>query len=381
MVTEVIMPKLGQTMEEGKIARWVKKEGDRVEKGDVLLEITTDKATLEVEAYGSGILRKILAKEGETVPVTQLIGIVAEEGEELPDLKRQEKPETGKTAEKTETPKKQETKSALQAAAASSGKKTKASPLAKKIASQKGIDLSALKGTGPGGRIVKEDVLSAVPGGEPARPSRMREAIAAAMSKSKKEIPHFYLTSEVQMKEVARKRENLEGVSYTHVIIKAVADALSEFPALNATWEDGKIVNPAEIRIGIAVGVEDGIITPVLSKPDKKTLQEISTQTKQIVERAKAKKLSVDEYSNATFTISNLGMFGVESFLPIIIPPQACILGIGTIVQKCVVIDGNIEIGPVMKISLSADHRIVDGIAAATFTQKLTDILENPDFM
>jgi pyruvate dehydrogenase E2 component (dihydrolipoamide acetyltransferase) len=380
MVTEVIMPKLGQTMEEGKIERWLKKKGDIVEKGEILLEVTTDKATLEVEAYGSGMLRKIIVPEGQTVPVTTVIGYVAEEGEELP-------------AATKEIPVQKETESPAQAIVKTetrtqyivkpeAGAKIKASPLAKKIAAEKGIDLSKVEGTGPGGRITKEDVLTAAPSADkPAELSPMRKAIAEGMSKSKREIPHYYLINEIDMGEVSKKRENLSGISYTHIIIKAVAGALTEFPQLNASWQEGRIKTFDNIDIGTAVALEDGIITPVLRNVDKKTIQEISSEFNQLAEKAKGKKLTMEEYSGATFTISNLGMFGIESFLPIINPPQACILGIGAIKEKCAAISGKVEIRPVMKMVLSADHRVVDGITTAQFMKKLTDILENPDFM
>jgi len=390
MATEVIMPKLGQTMEEGKIEKWAKKEGEKVEKGDVLLEITTDKATLEVESYGSGVLRKIIVPAGETVPVKTLIGFIAEENEELPEIKppaagepetagnisEQDKTEPGiDTAVKSETP-------AYDGTEPKNDIKIKASPLAKKLAKDKGIDLSKVKGTGPGGRITKEDILSTAPTAEEsAELSPMRKAIAKKMSQSKREIPHYYLTIEADMTGASKKRESLSGeVSYTHIIIKAVAEALSEFPQLNASWQENGIKSSPDINIGIAVGLEDGIITPVLRNADKKTLQEISSEVKQLVAKTKEKKLTVEEYSGATLTISNLGMFGIGTFLPIIVPPQACILGIGAIQEKCVAVDGKVEIRPVMMISLSADHRVVDGIATAQFLKKLTDILENPDF-
>ncbi len=380
MVTEVIMPKLGQTMEEGKIERWLKKEGDRVEKGEILLEITTDKATLEVEAYGSGMLRKIIVPEGQTVPVTTVIGYIAEEGEELPAATK-EIPAQRETESPAQATVRTETR-AQYTAKPEKETKIKASPLAKKIAAEKGIDLSKVKGTGPGGRITKEDVLSSTPSTEKsAELSPMRKAIAERMSKSKREIPHYYLITEVDMTEVSKKRENLSGISYTHIIIKAVAEALIEFPQLNASWQENGIKAFHNIDIGIAVALEDGIITPVLRNVDKKTLQEISSEVNRLAEKTKEKKLTIEEYSGATFTISNLGMFGIESFLPIINPPQACILGIGAIKEKCVAISGKVEIRPVMKIALSADHRVVDGITTAQFMKKLTDILENPDFI
>ena len=378
MITEVIMPKLGQTMEEGKIERWLKKKGDRVKKGEALLEVTTDKATLEVEAYGSGILRKVIVPDGETVPVTTVIGYIAEEDDKLPDKAEKAdspaRPAGGSEPESEISVPLPGKKSELNF---SRKERIKASPLAKRIAAEKGIDLGKVEGTGPGGRITKEDVLSAV---SPAKTltglTPMRKAIAEQMAKSKKEIPHYYLTAEVDMSEVSKKRKNLKGISVTHFIIKAVATALSEFRQVNAIWEENGPRSFSEANIGIAVGLEDGIIVPVLRNAGKKTLREISSETGSLVSRAKERKLSAEEYSGATFTISNLGMFGIESFLPIINPPQAAILGIGAIKEKCIPVEGKIEIKPMMKLTLSVDHRAVDGACAAQFMRKLCSILE-----
>lgn len=378
MVTEIIMPKLGQTMEEGKIERWLKKEGDRVEKGEILLEVTTDKATLEVEAYGSGILRKVIVPDGETVPVTTVIGYIAEEGDKLPDKAEKAVPPAKPAGGSEPEPEISVPLPDKNAEMSFSRKeRIKASPLAKKIAVEKGIDLGKIKGTGPGGRITKEDVISAVSPVETVIGlSPMRKAIAEQMTKSKREIPHYYLTVEVDMSEVSKKRENLKGISVTHFIIKAVAEALSEFRQLNAVWEENGPRSFSEVNIGIAVGLEDGLIVPVLRNAGKKTISEISSETASLVRRAKERKLSVEEYSGAAFTISNLGMFGIESFLPIINPPQAAILGIGAIKDKCVPVEGKIEIKPMMKLTLSVDHRAVDGACAAQFMRKLCSVLE-----
>ena len=380
MVTEIIMPKLGQTMEEGKIERWLKKEGDRVEKGEILLEITTDKATLEVESYGSGILRKMIVAEGETVPVTAVIGYIADESEELPETPGKIPAAAEEAAPHKEGPVKEEKKP--EAVPSKDAGKVKASPLARKIAAEKGIDLSKVEGTGPGGRITKEDVLSGTPAEEKlAGLSPMRKAIAETVSKSKREIPHYYLTADIDMTEASKKREKLPDISHTHIIIKAVAQALLEFPQLNASWQEGGIKTFDDINIGIVVALEDGMITSVLRNADKKTIQEISSEAGRLVTKSRERKLTMEEYSGATFSISNLGMFGIESFIPIITPPQACMLGIGGIKEKCVAINGKMEIRPVMKVTLSSDHRVVDGVATAQFMKKLTDILENPDFL
>ncbi len=383
MATEIIMPKLGQTVEEAKIERWVKKEGEEVKKGDVLLEVTTDKATLEVESFGRGILKKILYGEGETVPVTSVIGFLGDRDEEIPEelisgAKKggEKKPAPASGGEK---PSVEEEKEPEKKAAG-----IIASPLAKKIAREKGIDLSKVKGSGPRGRITKEDVLSAEkpPAAAPesgiAELTPMRKAIAGQMSRSKREIPHYYLTIEADMSEVLKKKNAGGGVSITDYLISAVAKCLAEHPQMNAHWEDGKIRRFGEVNLGIAVAVPEGLIVPVLRDADKKSVQEISAANKKLAARAKEKKLSQDEFSGGTFTISNLGMYGVDSFIPIINPPEVGILGVGTIKQVPVIIDGNIGIRPVMKLCLSADHRAVDGAAAAEFLKTLVTVLQTP---
>jgi pyruvate dehydrogenase E2 component (dihydrolipoamide acetyltransferase) len=377
-------------MEEGVIERWVKKEGERVEKGDILLEITTDKATLEVESYGSGILRRILSPEGETVPVAQVIALIAEEGEELPEIKP--RPEVG-SQEKKEVAVEEEGKEPVFTLRQEEIRgRVKASPLAKKLAREKGIDLSGVTGTGPGGRITKEDVLKTVQGSklkvekEKVVPlSPMRKAIAAVMSESKRTVPHYYLTVEVDMTEVVKRREKLlpevekkTGIrlSFNHLLILSVARALKIFPPLTSRWDDKGIAVSEEINLGIAVSLEEGLIVPVLREVDKKGLEEIVSETGSLMSGARAKKLKAEEYSGATFTISNLGMFGIESFLPIINRSQSAILGIGAILKKPAVIEDRLEVRHLMKLTLSVDHRVVDGAVAARFLQKLKEILE-----
>lgn len=379
MATEILMPKLGQTVEEAKIERWLKQEGDEIKKGDVLLEVTTDKATLEVESFGKGILRKILYNEGDMVPVTTVIGYLGSKDEEIPEApaagekKPEEKPESAPKAP-----------SAPAQEAPAKGGRIAASPLAKKLAASKGIDLATVKGTGPGGRITKEDVESA---GASAASSKaefgvveltpMRKAIAEQMSRSKREIPHYYLSMDADMSAVLAKKEKGKA-SITDYLILAVSKCLSEFPEMNSHWEDGKIRRFAEVNLGIAVGVEEGLIVPVLRNADKKSVEEISAENKRLASRAREKKLSPEEFSGGTFTISNLGMYRVESFLPIINPPEVGILGVGAIKQIPVVIDGNLGVRPVMKLCLSADHRAVDGAAAAGFLNRLIEILQTP---
>ncbi|NOX96946.1 MAG: 2-oxo acid dehydrogenase subunit E2 [Nitrospirae bacterium] len=395
MVTEVIMPKLGETMEEGVIERWVKKEGERVEKGDILLEVTTDKATLEVESYGSGILRKILSPEGETVPVAQVIALIAEKGEPLPEVSG--KPKEFDTRENKVFEEKagetEETDSMDYQL--SSRARIKASPLAKKLAREKGIDLAQVPGTGPGGRITKEDVLKVkslklkVKSEKIVPLSPMRKAIAESMAEAKKTIPHYYLTVEVDMTEAVSRRKKLlpevekkTGVklSFNHLLIRAVALALKEYPGVTSVWDKEGIAIREEINIGIAVGLEEGLIVPVLREADKKSLVELASEVENVVSRARAKKLKAEEYFGANFTISNLGMFGIENFLPIINQYQSAILGVGAILKKPAVVEDRVEIRLLMKLTLSVDHRVVDGAVAARFLQKLKEILETGEW-
>ncbi|RJS80151.1 2-oxo acid dehydrogenase subunit E2 [Candidatus Bathyarchaeota archaeon] len=398
MVVEVIMPKLGQTMEKGKIVKWLKKEGERVEKGEPLLEIETDKTTLEVEARGSGILRKILAREGEVVPVTKTIGYIAEEGEPLPEEAAPEATAPTPTpTPKAEAPSVEKPKATV---------RIKASPLAKKIAKEKGVDLTQVTGTGPGGRITKEDVLrylaskaAAVAPAPPmpvAKPAEevhvipmtsMRKAIARKMVYSKTNIPHFYISTEVDMTEAVKMRQSListieakTGVrlSFTHMLVKAAAMALKEFPQINAVYDGENIKLLGDINIGIAVGLEDGLIVPVLKNADKMSLIQIASEASRLIASAREKRLREDEFVGGTFTISNLGAFDVDSFIAIINPPETAILAVGRIKEKPAVVDNKIEIRKMMTLTLSADHRVVDGVLAAKFLQRVKALLEAP---
>jgi len=406
MVIEIIMPKLGQTMEKGKILRWLKKEGERVEKGETILEVETDKAVLEVEARGSGILKKILAQEGEVVPVAKVIGYIAEEGEKIPE--EAQKPVTEAPAPTMET---------------EGAREIKASPLAKKIAKEKGIDLTKVVGTGPGGRITEKDVLNYLAKIEASKVatatlpapapivapaplkqevtvtmpeaevfqvlpiSGMRSAIAKKMTYSKTNIPHFYISTEVDMTEAARIREELIPVieaktgvrlSFTHMIIKAVAMALRDYPQMNSLCDGESIKISKDINIGIAVGLEDGLIVPVLKRADMMDLAQIASATEKLIAKAREKRLSEDEFTGGTFTISNLGVFDVDSFTAIINPPEVAILAVGKIRDKPAVVDGEIKIRKIMNITLSVDHRAVDGITAAKFLGKIKALLEKP---
>jgi pyruvate dehydrogenase E2 component (dihydrolipoamide acetyltransferase) len=395
MIVEIIMPKLGQTMEEGKIIKWLKKEGERVEKGEPLIEIETDKTILEVEARGSGVLRKILAGEDDVVPVTKTIGYIAEEGEAIPEEAAPIPAATIPAATAVETPSIERPK----------GKtvRIKASPLAKKMAEEKGIDLSRVIGTGPGGRITKDDVLTHLatksvgvtptlaptPTEEPKviAMSSMRKAIAKKMVYSKTNIPHFYVSTEVDMTEAARMRQSLipeveaktgDRLSFTHVLIESVAMALKEFPQINAIYDNENIKLVKNINIGIAVGLEEGLIVPVLKAADKMDLIQIASEASRLVSKAREKRLREDEFVGGTFTISNMGAFDVDSFIAIINPPETAILAVGRTKEKPAVVEGRIQVRKMMTITLSADHRIVDGVLAARFLQRIKAILEAP---
>ncbi len=395
MVVEVIMPKLGQTMEEGKIIKWLKKEGEKVEKGEPLIEIETDKTILEVEARGSGVLRKILAGEDDVVPVTKTIGYIAEEDEVIPEEAAPTPAAPTPTATAAETPSMEKPKVKTV--------RIKASPLAKKIAEENGIDLSRVIGTGPGGRITKADVLShldstaavAAPTLAPTPTeehevipmSGMRKAIAKKMVYSKTNIPHFYVSTEVDMTEATKMRQSLipdieakTGVrlSFTHILIKAVAMALKESPQINAIYDGENIKLIKDINIGIAVGLEEGLIVPVLKGADRMDLIQIAREASRLVAKAREKRLREDEFVGGTFTISNMGAFDVDSFIAIINPPETAILAVGRTKEKPAVVEGRIQVREMMTITLSADHRIVDGVLAAKFLQRIKAILEAP---
>lgn len=411
-MAEVIrMPRLSDTMEEGIIVGWLKKEGDMIEPGDVLAEVETDKATMELDSYQEGVLLHIHVKEGP-VPVDSIIAILGEEGEDYEHLleessdKEEKKPEND--SEEQEPDKEQEgSKVETPAPAASSTTeegRIKASPLAKKIASEKGIDLQSLSGTGDGGRIVKRDVEKAAKKGvaapEKAAPvtkprlslgaedqsiplTQMRKVIAKRLGESKFTAPHFYVTVEIDMDNAIKARETLnEGeeqrISFNDMIIKAAAVALREHPMINSSWQDDQIVVHGDINIGVAVAVEEGLLVPVIRNADYKSLSQIKSEIVEMAGKARDRKLQPDEMQGNTFTISNLGMFGVEEFTAIINPPDSAILAVGTIVKKPVVKNDEIVIGNTMKVTLSCDHRTVDGALGAQFLQTLRSYLENP---
>jgi len=400
MVTEVIMPKMGQTMERGKVIKWLKKEGERVERGEPLLEIETDKTTIEVEARGSGILRRILAQEGEESPILTVIGYIAKEDEPLPEVRTIVAETSLVAGMKAEAPKVKEEPEVVEEAA-----RLKASPLAKKIAEEKRVDLTKVPGTGPGGRITKDDVLAYLEG-KPEAPtvqeapaevpvsefhvmpmSSMRKAIAQKMALSKTHVPHFYVGTEVDMTEAAKIRENLisafeakTGVrlSFTHLLVKAVAMALEEFPQLNSTFEGESIRLWKYVNIGIAVSLDDGLIVPVLRRANEMSLLKIASEADRLIAKAREKKLREEEFTGGTFTVSNMGTLDIESFTAIINMPETAILAVGKIADKPAVLNRQITVRKMMTATLSADHRVVDGVLAAKFLQKVKKLLESP---
>ena len=387
MLARIIMPKLGETMEEHEIIGWLKKEGEQVEKGEPLFEVITDKVNFEVESPASGFLRKILANEGDTVAVTETIGYIADSMEE----------ELPQDSEQTETPspasgeKKQLSETAETPPSPPKEKKIKASPRAKKIAEEKGIDLSRITGSGPGGRITRKDVEDFQPSDQTSSEiiplSGMRKTMAERLSQSKREAPHFYLQTEVDISDAVKMRQSLleqiekqHGVrlSYTDMIIKSVAQALAEFPMLNATFEDGEIRLSGQVHVGVAVSVEEGLLVPVVREANRKTLGRIAQEKTGLIARAKENQLALEDLSGGTFTLSNLGMFDVDGFIGIINPPQVGLLAVGRIKEMPRVIDRQVAIRQVMNVSLSIDHRAISGAYGAQFLSRVKELLEKP---
>ena len=435
MIQKVFLPKLGQTMEEATIEKWVKKEGDQVDRGDVLLEITTDKATLEVESYVNGVLRKIMAKEGEVLPVNAVIALVGEADDEMPSdeeiaemaRKREEAAPTAAEEEKAEaapvkeavsvsTPsgrrfasprarrlaKRNKVNLSLVSGTGDGGRIVekdvqaclarlegiKVTPTAKTIAYERGVDLTTVKGTGPGGKITKADVLKAAPGVAVAATRRveltaMRSIVAERMTYSKTHIPHYYLNIAVDMTECVALRQELNEaapakISYNDFLTRAVSISMHNHPEVNVVWKDDHIEQNAEINVGIAVALEDGLIVPVIRNADRLSLKDTAVASRGLIDKARGKRLTPDEYTGGCITISNLGMFDVDSFVPVINPGESMILGVGGIHDAPVVIDGGIHIRAIMNLTLSGDHRAVDGAVGAAFLRDVKVLLEKP---
>src|ERR1041385_4984013 len=433
MAEIVRMPKMSDTMTEGVVSKWHKKVGDKVKTGDLVTDIETDKATMEFESYQEGVLLYRGVEEGQAAPVDGVLAILGKEGEDYSKLLEEEKKkapaaqtdakkeepkkeEPKKEEPKTEAPKKEaeqpkkevvaERKPAPQPAApqpqpADTGM-LKASPLARKLASDKGINLSFVKGTGDNGRIVKRDIdwfkegnvvagsaATSLSGAvtkesyQDINVSQMRKTIARRLSESKFTSPHYYLTMEIDMDNAVNARESINSVlgvkiSYNDIIIKAAAAALRLHPKVNASWYGDFIRMHDHIHIGVAVAVEDGLLVPVVRFADSKTLRQINAEVKDFSQRARDKKLQPQDWEGNTFTISNLGMYGIEEFTAIINPPDSCILAVGGIAQKPVVKNNAVVPGNVMKVTMSCDHRAVDGATGSEFLRTFKGLMENP---
>ena len=396
MATVITMPKLGLTMTSGSVAKWHKKEGDRVEKGEVILEVSTEKITYKVEAPESGVLRKILTQPGTKVPIGTPLCIIAAMDEDISELLKE-----APSAPAAEKPAQPEAKPAP-VAVKPAGEEVliKATPIAKKIAKEHGIDLALVTGTGPGGRIVEKDVLDfierqkavrAKPAAEAAQLKRIalsdvRQVIAERMSTSWQNSPMVTLNADVDCTLLKKLREDLKSsfkekglnLSYNYILMKACAVALKEQPMLNSYLEGNEVVLYDEINIGLAVATEEALLVPVVKDVAGKNLYEIASDGDALIEKARKGELAIDDVTGGTFTITNLGMFGVRDFTPIINPPQCAILGVGEMKDKPCVYDGQIVVKPMMVLSLTFDHRIVDGAQGAIFIRRVKELLENP---
>ena len=417
-ITKVVMPKLSEAMESGKIIKWLKKEGDRVQAGDILAEVETDKADVEMEAFGGGVLRKILAQAGEKTPVGALIGVIAEPSDDIsallagapapaaapaaapgPPAAPVVAPIGAAPSPAVRTVTRPEPAPAVPAGVTAG--RVKASPLAKKIAAQSGVDLRLLQGTGPGGRIIRRDVEQASTRGVAAMPattapavagpeyedrplSPIRATIAKRMPLSKAPVPHFYVTSEVAMDRAWELREELNAledqpkISINDFVVRATALTLMKHPEINASFQGDAVRVWRRAHIGIAVALEDGLITPVLRDCQAKSLAQIAVEARALAERTRARKLRATELSGATFSISNLGMFDVAEFSAIINPPEGAILAVGSVRRVPVVEDAGLGVGRRMMLTLSCDHRVMDGAMGARFLQDLKRLLEAP---
>ena len=440
MATQVIMPKLSPTMEEGQLSRWLKKEGDKVSMGEPLAEIDTDKATMEMQALANGVLRKIIIKEGESAPLGQMIAVIGEPDVDISALlqgsgapqKVASEPEPKEEAAVAPSQKPdQEAKPAAKPAdssssagngstpAPSTSDRLIVSPLAARMAAEAGVDLRTLNGSGPGGRIVKRDIEAAISQGQPpaaaaaeaqtsgsvvkfpvrqpaateASPyvdepvSEIRRIIAKRLVTSLGPIPHFFLTTEIEMDRAAEMRRNINELdpelklSINDIIIKVAAAALVAHPQVNASFQEKTIRYYERADIGVAVAIEEGLITPVIRSADQKTLSEIAREVRDLAERARKRKLKPEEYTGASFSVSNLGMFGIDEFTAVINPPEGAILAVGGMTAKPVVRADQIVVRQMMRVTMSCDHRVIDGATGAKFLQTFKKIMENPLYL
>jgi len=417
MAEIVKMPKLSDTMTDGTVAAWHKKVGDKVKSGELLAEIETDKATMEFESFQDGVLLHIGVDKGKTAPVDSILAILGKEGEDISSLlaggssaapvakeapKAEEKKAEAPAKEAAPVKEAVAVEAKVAPVAASNGR-LKASPLAKKIAEDKGVDISRVAGSGDGGRIVRRDVENYTPStsGAAVAPafvpagtesfteenvSQMRKTIARRLAESKFSAPHFYLTMEIDMDNAMKARKSINDageakISFNDMVVKAAAMALRKHPKVNSSWRGETIRYNEHVHIGVAVAVEEGLLVPVVRFANEKGLAQIGAEVKVFAEKAKTKKLQPADWEGNTFTISNLGMFGIEEFTAIINPPDACILAVGAIKSTPVVKGGQVVPGNVMKVTLSCDHRVVDGATGSAFLQTLKAYLENPVMM
>ena len=456
MATKIVMAQLSPTMEEGKLLEWKVAEGDTIEASDLLAEIETDKANMDIEALGGGVVLKILVQAGATVPVGALIGIIGEEGEDISSLLAEaeaaasgtpveaEPVEAAPVEEEPVVPPAPPATPALapepvapapvaavslpvepppgvelphsRAGESSVTGTVKASPVARRMADEAGLRVSDISGSGPGGRVIKRDVEAAisagvsvpapaastaaapapaqaaqtVPAGPPRlvdetlEPSQMRKAIARRLVTSIGPVPHFFLTIEVDMGRILELRKAMNGrleagkIGVNDILVKVTAEALARHPEINASWQDDTIRRHGSVDIGIAVAIEDGLITPVVRGADRKGLLQIAAEASELVGRAREKRLLPEEYQGATFSVSNLGMFDIDQFTAIINPPEAAILAVGSTSEKAVVVDGEITVRQRMRVTMSCDHRVIDGASGARFLQTFKAMIENP---
>ncbi len=426
-MAEIIrMPRLSDTMEEGNIVAWLKKVGDKVAAGDILAEVETDKATMELESFHDGYLLYISVQEGP-VPVNDILAVIGEKGEDYqslissattdkevkapveeqkeskatPDQKERKEVSEPKTKKEPEPVEEAPTSSPVSSQATRNGpppaeSRIKSSPLAKTIAAEAGIDLSGLTGSGDGGRIVKRDVESFVSGIQQVKPgtsvteqfndvplSQMRKTIAKRLAESKFSAPHYYLTIKINMDKASEARKIINDnsglkLSFNDFVLKGCASALKLHPAVNSSWMGDKIRINKNINIGVAVAVEEGLLVPVLFETDKMGLNEINTQVSILADKARQKKLQPQEMQGNTFTVSNLGMFGIDEFTAIINPPDSAIMAIGTIADELSMLDGKVISSKIMKVTLSCDHRVIDGATGSKFLQTFKQLMENP---
>ncbi len=397
MATRVLMEALSPTMEEGKIAAWLKREGDAVEAGDTLAEVETDKAVMDLQARGHGVLRKIIVGEGATTEVGNLVAVIAGPDEDISDMLSDAADGTGAAAG-AEPAALTATAPTPTAAGESAAGRIKASPLARRLAREKGLDLAVVAGSGPGGRVVKRDVEAAFPAGVPTapaavelapggyediEPSQLRKTIAKRLVQSLGPVPHFFLTTEIDMERAAEARDALNAlgdtkVSFNDIVVKIVAQALITHRECNAWWQDSHVRYFNDVHISMAVAIDDGLITPVIRNANRKSLREIAVESRALAERARHRKLLPEEYTGGTFSISNLGMLGIDEFTAVINPPEAGILAVGAMTPKPVVHEGSVTVRRRMRVTMSCDHRVIDGAMGARFLQTVKRMLENP---